>query len=678
MEKNIDLLYNCRKDFCVVALTGLVGSGCSNIAKMICEDDFISNANYRIRKPDDIVINIPEHLTNTDIYESHAVEHTYAAIKELIFKRKYTICYDYVTQHYKPFTLIKYNQVLWLCALLSIYKSMPNDAENDVSKFKNKVKELITKAYHPSYNSNRYPEDYDRISEKQYVCTDDEFDSLVDWNLLLKKIESLTFLHKKQYTTEQYRELYFSFFDEESPLRQLYLNFNHLFAEKDYFCFCFFYHRLGGAIRSTGNPIVPYDDFSKIKESMAKNENIFGVVSIINQLIKSIKKNGEKEEVRVCIDTLQNSLESKFLSERYAAYYLIAVNDDGRKETLKNKIQARVFKNQVLEEKQRAYLKLMQKNTEKLCLTEAESNQYEKGEFAGPNVAQCVADAEIHIVRPSNTAVTPKPMEFYTIGEQWMKFAALILHPGLITPSPEERCMEVAFTAKLNSGCISRQVGAVITNKNHTIRSIGWNDVPYGQIPCALREIEDLIDVTNKAQEHKDYLRLMYSDFELSSNPYIGYKESFSNCSFKESVCVKCQENISRQKTKLGALPYPYCFKTLHNQFTGDKNQVFTRSLHAEENAMMQMVKFGGEGLMDGIIYVTASPCELCSKKLYQLGVRKIVYIDPYPGIAREQIVANGFRRPKLQLFKGAYGVTYYKLYQPFIAYKDELAIRTK
>lgn len=75
---------------------------------------------------------------------------------------------------------------------------------------------------------------------------------------------------------------------------------------------------------------------------------------------------------------------------------------------------------------------------------------------------------------------------------------------------------------------------------------------------------------------------------------------------------------------------------------------------------------------------VTASPCELCSKKLYQLGVRKIVYIDPYPGIAREQIIACGFRRPNLQLFKGAYGSTYYKLYQPFISYKDEQAIRFK
>ena len=124
-------------------------------------------------------------------------------------------------------------------------------------------------------------------------------------------------------------------------------------------------------------------------------------------------------------------------------------------------------------------------------------------------------------------------------------------------------------------------------------------------------------------------------------------------------------------------LPFSYCFKTLENRYSGEKNQVYTRSLHAEENAMLQMIKYGGEPLMNGIIYVTASPCELCSKKLYQIGVRKIVYIDPYPGYSKELIIGCGYRRPALEPFQGAYGCTYFKLYQPFMSYKDEIEIRT-
>lgn len=246
-----------------------------------------------------------------------------------------------------------------------------------------------------------------------------------------------------------------------------------------------------------------------------------------------------------------------------------------------------------------------------------------------------------------------------------MKFSSLILHPGLITPSSEERCMAVAYTSKFNSSCISRQVGAVITNQYHSIRTIGWNDVAYGQIPCGLRDMREISGF--KDCKLKSYC---YSSFELNRGQEIYDEEE----GFIGKVKTDYNENLKNPLFK--GLPLPYCFKTLHNRYEGNKNQVFTRSLHAEENAILQMAKYGGEPLMNGVIYVTASPCELCSKKLYQIGVRKIVYIDPYPGIARQQIINAGFKRPQLKIFEGAYGATYFKLYQPFMSYKDELEIR--
>lgn len=248
-----------------------------------------------------------------------------------------------------------------------------------------------------------------------------------------------------------------------------------------------------------------------------------------------------------------------------------------------------------------------------------------------------------------------------------MKYAALILHPGLITPSSEERCMVVAYTAKFNSSCLSRQVGAVITNEYHSIRTIGWNEVPYGHIPCGLRDVRELL-VDNPGAKVRNY-KYIYSEFERGT---ARYKDNKTFLQHMDDYVSK----IDSVDKRLNGLPYPYCFKSMHNDFEGTKNQVHTRSLHAEENAMLQMVKFGGEKLINGIIYVTASPCELCSKKLYQIGVRKIVYIDPYPGIARQYIIGNGYKRPTLKLFQGAYGSTYFKLYQPFISFKDELSNR--
>ena len=50
------------------------------------------------------------------------------------------------------------------------------------------------------------------------------------------------------------------------------------------------------------------------------------------------------------------------------------------------------------------------------------------------------------------------------------RIVALLMHPGLVTPTKIERCMQVAMTAKLNSGCLSRQVGAVVTDRSEERR----------------------------------------------------------------------------------------------------------------------------------------------------------------------------------------------------------------
>lgn len=73
-----------------------------------------------------------------------------------------------------------------------------------------------------------------------------------------------------------------------------------------------------------------------------------------------------------------------------------------------------------------------------------------------------------------------------------------MMHPGLVPPSPIERVMQVAYTAKLNSGCLSRQVGAAVTNEAFSVVSIGWNTVAEGQTPCSLRSLSDLVEKKTK------------------------------------------------------------------------------------------------------------------------------------------------------------------------------------
>ena len=96
---------------------------------------------------------------------------------------------------------------------------------------------------------------------------------------------------------------------------------------------------------------------------------------------------------------------------------------------------------------------------------------------------------------------------------------------------------------------------------------------------------------------------------------------------------------------------------------------------------MLQIAKNGGQGLKKGNLFTTASPCELCSKKAFQLGIMNIFYIDLYPGISESHILQGGTNEasnPSVYQFQGVIGRGYQKLYEPFMTIKDETRLRSR
>jgi dCMP deaminase len=198
----------------------------------------------------------------------------------------------------------------------------------------------------------------------------------------------------------------------------------------------------------------------------------------------------------------------------------------------------------------------------------------------------------------------------------------------------------------------------MITSGFFSIKSIGWNNIPEGQVPCLLRSANELL-----VKKSRETDTIAFSKYEKNTEDkfFPEFQKKFSKIN---------QVNIQGHNCS-------FCFKDIQKSITEGKNQVHTRSLHAEENAMMQISKYGGQSLKNGILFTTASPCELCAKKAYQLGISKVFYIDPYPGISESQILKCGKIQPKTHLFTGAIGRAYHKLYEPFMPYKDEIYIRT-
>lgn len=386
-----------------------------------------------------------------------------------------------------------------------------------------------------------------------------------------------------------------------------------------YHLYTYFLQKMGNNIRSSGNPFISKFDASQIL-NFAKR-----LGQLVDLIICRNKRN--KKCTRICIDAIRNENESNFLKDRYRPYYLLAIGvDEGTRRKRLQELNV----------------------TEKDSIDQIEYLGNYKAErfFYQQNIARCIELADIHIYNEQ----VEKVHKFF-LTWQLIKYVTLMIHPGLITPTRLERCMQLAYIAKLNSGCLSRQVGAIVTDKNCSVKAVGWNDVPQGQMPCNLRNIE-LYSKGNHSE--------CFSCYEMEEQK------------FRETIASV--ENELKDKC-LGGREFPICFKDIYNGYTHERNQVYTRSLHAEENAFLQISKYGGTGIDGGKLFVTASPCELCSKKSYQLGITDIYYIDPYPGIAERHIIrfGKGDKGPQCHLFYGAIGEAYVCLYKPLMAYKDEL-----
>lgn len=393
------------------------------------------------------------------------------------------------------------------------------------------------------------------------------------------------------------------------------------FPPVKYHLYTYLLQKIANNIRASGKP---YD-------SSLCQEKILDFAKRIQILIELIKKYNSGKKIRICIDAIRNANESNYLKDVYRSYYLLSISVDEKMR--QNRLGA-----------------LDQEEQKSLDSVEYEAKLDDGEFFYHQNIANCFEMADIHLVN-----MDEKNNRRLALTRQLIKYITLMIHPGLILPSDVERCMQLAYNAKYNSGCLSRQVGAVVTGPDYAIKSVGWNDVPNKQLECIYRDVNGYC----KGNQEECFSEFEFEDGVFKHTiEYIGKKLE--------------QENIDLHGRK-----FSYCFKDIYNGLKNDKNQVYTRALHAEENAFLQISKYGGQGIMGGFLFCTASPCELCSKKAFQLGIREIYYIDPYPGIAQKHILSFGNKKynPSIHLFSGAIGEAYVRLYRPIIAPKDELEL---
>lgn len=508
--------------------------------------------------------------------------------------KRYKIASHYISENYNSFISIKVSDLISAYILtLTVTQVVEfiKDQAEDVAK--SKIDDLVRKG---------------------------SFSSSFTKKGTLKKISEKILNHESNIDlTDREKTKFFSFM---KLIRKFTSDFKKELRSLNNELYIKVYQAAGNSIRKTGKVQ------SNFKELSFEPESVFHLPETINRCIKNIRQINS-DGTFIVVDAIRNPFEAKFFKDRYSAFYLISINapNEDRKAYLQNEHKYTVDEFDELERRESGKTKI------------------DDADFISQNVKRCIEISDVHIFNPRNELDNNNVLK-----AQLAWYLALIKHPGLISPTNLERVMQIAYTAKVNSGCISRQVGAVVTDESYSIKSVGWNDVAKGQVPCNLRSLNGLAN---------DFDEVTYSVYERHDRK------------FRQAAKGELIKISQRPGTKGKNLSY--CFKDIKNSLDDSGNQVHTRSLHAEENAFLQLTKYGTSGIEGGKLFTTASPCELCAKKAYQLGIKDIIYIDPYPGIAIDHILSIGNNRPNLIQFRGAVGKGYHLLYEPTISYKDEL-----
>lgn len=393
---------------------------------------------------------------------------------------------------------------------------------------------------------------------------------------------------------------------------------------------------LGDNIRRNGNP---FDLTGTIK-----GKCISLISEQANRLIKFMRNRQDGPDRRrhhFVIECFRNPYEVEYFRYRYYEFYLFSV-----------------FAKRSEREGRENFSGLRDKRDR------GEENKPE--EIYKQNVSRCVYLSDIAI---NNNSFK---IEFY---RKLMNYYAIILRPGCITPSSQETFMNQAYSLSLRSGCISRQVGAVIIGKNGYVIGAGWNDVGEGQIGCGFRQVTDIKSLTNdilatNPSSDESFRRYISKERKLEDS--FCFKDEYSLYELRKKLSKFMRER-KKAFRKIGTREEQR--KLIQEWLEKDikiKRLEYCRALHAEENAILQTSKIGGMGVKDGTIYTTAFPCELCAKKIYQAGIKEIIYTEPYPeSISKEVFLKDGIKMVKLTQFEGVKSHSYYRLYKASMDKKE-------
>lgn len=214
------------------------------------------------------------------------------------------------------------------------------------------------------------------------------------------------------------------------------------------------------------------------------------------------------------------------------------------------------------------------------------------------------------------------------IDNKILRFLNIIFKTDVITPSYQETAMYLATAAAGNSACLSRQVGASITDEYGEVLAVGWNDVPKsgGNV------------------------------YQYSENDALG-QDDHRCMNLKGGICFNDEEKRLIRDSLVNEL--------IEQRLVDGKNITklvaaikksrirelieFSRAVHAEMLAIILASQRAGNRVINGKLFCTTYPCHNCARHIVAAGIREVYYIEPYRKSLAVKLHSDSITEDELQ-----------------------------
>ncbi|TXL74812.1 hypothetical protein FHP25_15470 [Vineibacter terrae] len=200
-------------------------------------------------------------------------------------------------------------------------------------------------------------------------------------------------------------------------------------------------------------------------------------------------------------------------------------------------------------------------------------------------------------------------------------FEVIFGHP-FHTPTRSEYAMFLARGAALRSADLARQVGAVVMNDMGELIGAGCNDVPMAG--GGVVWVDDPLGA-----DLRDY-RIGYDSNAMKKHEIL--EEIFSALKEEKWLTTNIRAR-GVQRLAHAALHGPSRRGRSVGMLEGtrvDNVIEYGRIVHAEMNALMEALR-KGISVRNTDLYCTTFPCHMCARHIISAGIRRVVYIEPYP-----------------------------------------------